>query len=330
MVTRIYSFLNPYFTSHSQETFTQHHISLTTQMAETPSPSLSSVSGFTVLPLHIPPISSYPHPTTHLMYIRPHQPKLPDPRSQRSLYFTNVPIDSTLAHFRSLFSNQLGGYRVEQVEFGEAKPGNKTTKKAIGIRRGKKRKREHQREDEKPELDLPGTWDREIHASGSSTVCTFVDTKSAHGAMKAVTKAAKKKQKITWGGKDVDAKVPPLGSQRYQKHHHLQFPPQEILQDTANEFMIAFGEYEAATAKKLAKLRSEPDEDGFITVTRGGKEAPAKLSDAEERLKKQKQKDKEKADEMGNFYRFQIREKRKKEQQVHQRKVSLIDYRPLS
>ena len=281
------------------------------------------IDGLTVLPIQMPVLPSFPHETTHYMYIQPHAPKLPNPDSHRSLYLTNIPIDSTLIHFRSLFSQQLGGYRVEEVEFGEARSSKKGTKSVVRARNSKKRKRTPQQEEQKPELNLPNVWDRNIHPSGSSAVCVFVDEKSAHGAMKAVKKAVKEDEKITWGGEDVDSKVPPLGSQRYQRHLEMKYPSEEVLQEAADEFMTAFGEYEATKSRRLARLRSEPDEDGFITVTRGGKEAPAKLEEAAARLDKQQQREKEKADGMGNFYRFQVRERKKREQQEHQRKVSI-------
>jgi ribosomal RNA-processing protein 7 len=70
---------------------------------------------------------------------------------------------------------------------------------------------------------------------------------------------------------------------------------------------------------KLRKTaRSVPDEDGFITVTRGGRAGPARIDDAEakkaeldERRKNNGVKD--------DFYRFQNREKRK-EAEVNLRK----------
>lgn len=58
--------------------------------------------------------------------------------------------------------------------------------------------------------------------------------------------------------------------------------------------------------KLLARQRA-PDEDGFITVVRGGRAGPARLEEAQEKAEKQKEKQRGKED----FYRFQMREKRK-------------------
>ena len=272
-----------------------------------------SVSGFTVLPLHIPPLPSCSVSTTHYIYVRPHTPKIADPDSERSLYLINIPIDSTLTHFRHLFSAHLGGYRVERVDFDETKTSKKAAQRAqvvSGEQRGKKRKR-GQNGEEKPDLDLPVAWDRDVHKSGSAAVCVFVDVKSAKAAMKAVKRAVMDKATVEWGGSEVDAKVPPLGSTRYKRHDAMRFPSHELLQEAADKYMTAFGSFEEARKRRLAKQRSEADEDGFITVTRGGKEGPARTQETIEKLAIQKKKQKEKADGMTDFYRFQNRDRKK-------------------
>jgi ribosomal RNA-processing protein 7 len=71
--------------------------------------------------------------------------------------------------------------------------------------------------------------------------------------------------------------------------------------------MTAFAAQEAAQARLQAKQRQEPDEDGFVTVTRGGRTGPARQDVAQEQAEKQKQKQKG----LEDFYRFQTREKRK-------------------
>ena len=76
-------------------------------------------------------------------------------------------------------------------------------------------------------------------------------------------------------------------------------------------YMTAFAAQEAARARALVKLRSEPDEDGFITVTRGGRHDPAREDAA--RAKEEEYKKREEKRIGKDFYRFQVREKRKEE-----------------
>ena len=71
--------------------------------------------------------------------------------------------------------------------------------------------------------------------------------------------------------------------------------------------MTAFASQEASEARSRARQRQEPDADGFITVTRGGRTNPVRQEVAQEQAEKQKQKQKG----LEDFYRFQSREKRK-------------------
>uniref|UniRef100_A0A8H7MZ89 Ribosomal RNA-processing protein 7 C-terminal domain-containing protein n=1 Tax=Bionectria ochroleuca TaxID=29856 RepID=A0A8H7MZ89_BIOOC len=71
---------------------------------------------------------------------------------------------------------------------------------------------------------------------------------------------------------------------------------------------------EKKEAAELAKrLRNEPDEDGFVTVTRGGRSAPASRNEAEEAKQRMLEKQDKKKSDMKDFYRFQLRQRRKDE-----------------
>jgi ribosomal RNA-processing protein 7 len=52
-----------------------------------------------------------------------------------------------------------------------------------------------------------------------------------------------------------------------------------------------------------------PDEDGFITVTRGGRAGPARIEEAQAAAERLKEREKKRIG--GDFYRFQTREGRK-------------------
>ena len=98
---------------------------------------------------------------------------------------------------------------VERVEFDASVPAQpmhkrwKSSKPATEDaeeQRGKKRKRNNNDDDaaviaegvvEDADSALPRLWDREVRRSGSSAVVTFVDGKSARGALRAVQRAVK-------------------------------------------------------------------------------------------------------------------------------------------
>lgn len=166
-----------------------------------------ATADYTILSLRIPQTFSYPKSSTHYLYIRPHDPKLPDPRSPRSLFIVNIPVDATEDHFRTLFAQELGGVRVEQVEFETTKP----TKSANAIVQGSRKRKRNNDEDEIT-MSLPPTWDREVQRSGSAAIVVFVDKPSMESAMKHVKKAAKARNALEWDT-GLGERLPALGSQ---------------------------------------------------------------------------------------------------------------------
>ncbi|KAI5294550.1 Ribosomal RNA-processing protein 7 [Ascosphaera acerosa] len=309
----------------------------------------TSISDYTVLPVQLPALPSLPEPATHYIYLRPHEPKLPSPDSARSLFLVNVPITSTEAHFRHLFGTQLAAGRVERVSFQDAHLRQKKSLAAVAPKKasthtGKKRKRnQHDTLDELQEtldtITLPSPWDRELQASGSHAVVVFVDRASMEASYKAAKKASKAAVKllnssksskslsssssasssesagtgglIVWGeGVEGTDKVQPLGAQRYLAHHKLRYPPRADLLRTVQDYMTIFSRIED-TRHRIATAPSEPDEDGFVTVTRGAKvNNPAREEELAELLRKKKEQEKG----LEDFYRFQMREKRKERQ----------------
>ncbi|CZT41645.1 related to RRP7 Protein involved in pre-rRNA processing and ribosome assembly [Rhynchosporium secalis] len=294
---------------------------------------MSEIKGYTVLPITIPSTPAYPKPTTHTIYLRPHAPKIPTENDSRSLFLVNVPIDATSAHLRAIFTTLLGAGRFESVSFEhENKTSDSTPTTSLALIGGKKRKRGDDVR-EAASAGLPQIWDRELRKSGSTAVVILVDSRSVEGALKAARKLGRRAAKgkdveegtgCVWGegvliGKAKDkSSVPALGSARYAAHHNLRFPNKAVLQANVDTFMTLFAAQEDAQAKAARGQRGVPDEDGFITVVRGGgaRTGPARMEDAERKrveLEK-KEEEKRKEGEMGGFYRFQGREKRKEEQ----------------
>lgn len=278
----------------------------------------TTVNDFVALPLRFPALPSFPKETTHYLYVRANTPKVPTADTPRELFLVNVPSDATETHIRSLFADQLGGARIENVAFEGARVGKGITAPVAPARRKRKREQEGLEGEEAAVAaaaaqvgHLPETFDRAVHRSGSTAVATFVDKASAELALKEAKKATKASAKpITWAA-GLESKLPPLGSARYLSHHKLRYPSRHALQDSIDAFMTALSAQEIARARAQARQRSEPDADGFITVGRGGKGDAAREEAArvkgEELAKRQKKMIGE------DFYRFQVREKKKDE-----------------
>jgi ribosomal RNA-processing protein 7 len=280
--------------------------------------SSSQINSYTILPLTIPPTPAYPKRVTHTLYLQRHTPKIPTETDARSLFLVNVPIDSTSAHLRAVFTSLIGVGRFESVSFEHerksATTGNElkvvNKKSASG---SKKRKRGSEAVEEVQE-ELPQIWDRELRRSGSTAVVVLVDSKSVESAIKAIKKIHKssKKEWPVWG-EAVEDKIPKLGSARYLTHQRLQFPDTKVLQVNVDAFMTSFNNREEEKARAEKRARNVPDEDGFVTVTRGGRTGPARKEDAELKRVEMEEREKRKRDSMGDFYRFQMRERRKSE-----------------
>lgn len=274
----------------------------------------TTVNDFTVLPLRLPPLPSHAKETTHYLYLRANAPKLPTEDTPREVFLVNVPVDATEVHLRSLFAEQLGGARIERIDFEGARVGKGITA-PVAPSKGKKRKRS-QIEDGVEAAggeevgNLPEVWDRETHRSGGTAVVTFVDKPSAELALKEARRAVKQGRDIIWRT-EVEGRVPPLGTARYLAHHKLRYPDPTVLQESVDAFMTAFSAQEAARAKSLARQRSVPDAEGFITVTRGGRAGPAREEEAKAKEEELRKRDKNRVKE--DFYRFQVREKRKEQ-----------------
>ncbi|KAI4205837.1 MAG: hypothetical protein LQ350_000022 [Teloschistes chrysophthalmus] len=275
----------------------------------------SEIAGYRVLPISLPPLPSYPVPATHYLYLHPHEPKFPTPTAARALFLVNVPIDSTELHLKSLLSVQIGlpQGRIEEVQFEGSKKKTEgaeahAAQSDKGQRKGRKRKRALNDGDisELEGTSLPATWDRELRTDGLTAVIVFVDRASMDAAYKAVKRISKTNDWPVWG-EGLEGKVPALGAARYLNHHRLQYPDKQELLESVNAYMTEYSAREAAQARARARQRQVPDEDGFITVTKGGRVDPARQEAAQQLVEKQKAKQKG----LEDFYRFQTREKKK-------------------
>ncbi|ESZ90115.1 hypothetical protein SBOR_9498 [Sclerotinia borealis F-4128] len=269
---------------------------------------------YAVLPISIPSTHAYPVTTTHHIYLRQHAPKISTENDSRSLFATNLPIDSTDVHIRSIFTALIGVGRVEGVRFDGEKEDITAQKQIETISQSKKRKRGSEAE---IDTSLPQGWDRQLRIKGRTAVVLLVDEKSVESVLKAVRKTCKsgKESKYPVWGAGTEGKVPTLGSARYAKRQELRFPDKLAVQRSVEGFMTNFNSKEEERERERKKLRNVPDEDGFMTVVRGGRTGPARSEAAEEKRREMAEKEERRRKELedAGFYRWQGREKRKKE-----------------
>ncbi|KAI2623734.1 ribosomal RNA-processing protein 7-domain-containing protein [Xylaria nigripes] len=283
-------------------------------------PENSKSEDFSILPISIPPLPSYPVHATHYVYLRRNTPKIATPNDSRSLYLTNVPTDSTEAHFRSLFSILVGAGRFESIVFKQDKKRVKVSHEPAQAERLSKHHKKRKREDEELQnrkeetaAELPDTWTRELHSSGSSAVALLADEKSVEIVLKAVKKLMKTKKYPVWG-EGIKTSVPVFGAQWLKSHNKLSYPGNDAVQAMVDAYFTVFNRKEEEANQLAKRLRNEPDEDGFVMVTRGSRNAPARRDEAEEAKQNMLAKQQKKKDDTQDFYRFQLRERKKAEQ----------------
>lgn len=179
----------------------------------------------------------------------------------------------------------------------------------------KKRKRRDLAEDHEllsvaREMTLPRIWPSPpLRKSGSSAVIVFVDRQAMLLALKAAANAVKNKSTaIEWVPEAAERNT---GSARYSSHKKLCYPDKKVLLNTVTTYLNAFTALEQQRSRLLKTQGAVPDEDGFITVSRGaGRSAPAaRMEDAQAAQEREREKAKKRVG--GDFYRFQTREGRK-------------------
>ncbi|KAI5293316.1 Ribosomal RNA-processing protein 7, partial [Ascosphaera pollenicola] len=68
-------------------------------------PSPQTIGEFSVLPISIPPVPSFPRNVVHYLYVRRNAPKIPTANDSRKL------------HLRALFASLVGAGRFESASF---------------------------------------------------------------------------------------------------------------------------------------------------------------------------------------------------------------------
>lgn len=285
-------------------------------------PITTTNDDFVVLPIEILPTLAYPHSALHEVRVRRNNPKVPTANDSRSLFLKNIPVDSTEAHFRSVFTHLLGAGRFETITFEDDRVPASSVDPAQAMRLNdlaRKRKRADVEDEERRREDdaakLPEAWTRRLQKSSSTAVVLLADEKSVQLALKAIAKLTKNKRFPVWG-EDLAGDVPPLGATWISEHLQLSRLNKLEAKTAVHGFFTAFNRKETEAAELAKRLRNEPDEDGFVTVTRGGRAAPASRNEAEEAKQRMIDRQSKKKSELKDFYRFQLREKRKEEQQA--------------
>ncbi|KAF4519350.1 hypothetical protein B566_EDAN011356 [Ephemera danica] len=110
---------------------------------------------------------------------------------------------------------------------------------------------------------------------------------------------------VVWDAADKDA---PIAIDRWKAEYDARIPDVEELQAEIDSFMEKHDKQVSEEERKLKETEGQPDDEGWITVTRrGNKPGFARKESVEQRVLAKESKKKANK-ELKNFYQFQIRE----------------------
>ncbi|KAG5513755.1 hypothetical protein PMAC_000793 [Pneumocystis sp. 'macacae'] len=257
---------------------------------------------YVILKIRMPPTSFNNSCLYHYLYIKEHHRYQPAPLVNRqvdlpsgeSLFISNIPIDTTYDHLKYLF-NEFGA-RIQHVIFSSSLKSS-FFEDTVNIA-------------DVEALSNTGSiwsvWKRPILRSGSWAIVEFLEKHDVQRILQNVNN--KKMEKYVWGQKIPINRVPELGSQHYCDHYNLMYPSHVELQESIDKYMSEFCSTEEKQKLLRKRQRSEPDEEGFVTITRGGRTGAGRIDNAMKIQEKKKTKG-----FLLNFYKFQTLEGKKKE-----------------
>ncbi|XP_068674267.1 ribosomal RNA-processing protein 7 homolog A-like [Montipora foliosa] len=98
------------------------------------------------------------------------------------------------------------------------------------------------------------------------------------------------------------------GMKKWVQEYQMQYPDATQLQTKVDEFMAQFDAKKEQSDKEAADTLNKPDDEGWVTVGRSGRNPAARRIDADKLHERRKKKKKR---ELLNFYQFQLRETRR-------------------
>lgn len=248
------------------------------------------IKGFTIVPVALP-ASKYQKAASHFMYIKKHQSSTLKQLSERALFIVNPPLNSRLLAMRKFFQSLSTNTIIENFFINEENLDYdiNLTKLTSDLYDG---------DEPQEQIKLPN----------GTGLLVFVDKSACALAMSKLKKYAKGKDQFAWPQEDESASI------RISKLYRAKKLP---LEETSEAISQALKEFEEKESKSLEELKDMTmvDEDGFTMVvgknrkTKRGILGKISGTDKLKEVETKKSQKKEKAD----FYRFQIREKKKLE-----------------
>ncbi|GME93122.1 unnamed protein product [Ambrosiozyma monospora] len=294
---------------------------------------IQQLKGFYVLPITLPSptsiTSSKKHSNKelqviHYMFVKKHATKNEQESHSRSLFLVNVPVDANFNNIKKLFSQFSTGAIIESFKFNPYYDYNKLVNyndeidfTALSNPEFKPEPQQQQpQQGKKGKSQNQNQQQNRSHCPVGCAIVTFLDKQACNFALsnvkKLISSNSLKKNIPSWTTATEDSNV--SGLKKYTASRKLD-PKQLSLQ--VAQAMQEFTEREHRAAEEVDEMRELVDEDGFTLVVGshrktknsilGGLKKKSDLLADAGKVKKMKKKEKQ------DFYRFQIRERKKME-----------------
>lgn len=252
----------------------------------------TEIKGFQVLLVSLPDNAQ-----PHYIYYRRHESKQDSSSKHQSLFLCNVPVETTLAVVRKFLSQVAIGSTVE--EYIPSVLTGKNEEVWIDLRRLTS------------ELAVEEPKSEGHFLPKNCGIVKFVDKAACSLAFLALKKLTSARESSAW----------PLSSASFGRQYYLEqmhkkvLDPQKLAEDVA-QALIDFDRAEAESVADLKRQTQMVDEDGFTLVVGSHRKTKAGILGKQRiaaTVELDKAQDKLKKKEHADFYRFQLRQKKKEE-----------------
>lgn len=266
----------------------------------------SPIKGFMPLPITLPAAANLPE-STHLCYIKPHMSRDPNEQADttRSLFLINPLPLWTLDNVKKLFRQINTASHIEKILVREAVDLSRVSSLGSGVNYDL-----HINLSKLTNEEYGDELDENEKLPFGSSVITFLDRDGLELFLSSVKKI---KKTIKW---DISDSTAETGSAKYTQIPNLVLDRKSLEKQVAQS-LIDFQNREKKAEEEVQNMREIVDEDGFTLVVGSQKKTKSEilgsmktLADLEKdsaHVKKMKKKEKK------DFYRFQIRERKKQE-----------------
>lgn len=272
---------------------------------------IETIKGFSVLAVKLENPKPYKtqDPVYNYIYLKKHTTSTVSSSQTRSLFLVNLPIDTTLPQIKKIFQDVAIGAIVESFQSNDYYDSHQIGINELNIDISKLSNEDIGGMEEDNKGNNNNNNSKIPLGCG---IVTFLDKNGLNLALQSIKKIISSGKNIPIWPKDLQE----IGTERYMNNYKSKIMDSESLEIESAESVLEFARKEQEAKDEIDNMKTITDEDGFTMVVGSHRKTKTGIMGS---LKKTNEIEKEKAvkkmkrKEKQDFYRFQIREKKKQE-----------------